>query len=340
MYIRNNLTVEDEKRFNLLMRNNATTLCVVSHEECFDILRFAPSIELQLFAYNHDFKINIIQNGARRITVSTTESVCAEALWNVYQDLERFFMMFDGHFLHIFSASYYENDQEKEWSKELFEAIKIRRLAFYSSADFTLGTLTFSLHLSDIVTSELLEKYLRIESEMDLIHHIALYNMADTGVTIDYKCAQIIELFEPLIELMDKYLPQFTPPSIPKNEGNKESKLKHYLIKVIVDYGQDFFHKELLQGFETIAQIFVNSRNRMAHIKAKEGKKYLNGAESALYAAKLSMLYRRVFLEILGIDYSLYKKSIVKCVSVWNETPHYKEVYKNFIETKVKLENG
>ena len=77
----------------------------------------------------------------------------------------------------------------------------------------------------------------------------------------------------------------------------------------------------------------------MAHIKAKEGKKYLNGAESALYAAKLSMLYRRVFLEILGIDYSLYKKCIVKCVSVWNETPHYKEVYKNFIEAKVNQEN-
>lgn len=335
MHIRKNITAEQEKEYMYLMREKATSLHVVENEEYFGILCDAPSVELRHFAYSRNFKITISQNGARRIIVETTEPVCAECLWDMYQDVARFLMLFDGHFLKIHSATFYEGNQETIWSRKLFEAIKIRRLAFYSSADFMFGSYNFSLCPLTVITSELLDKYLEIESEMDLIHHMALYNMADTGIAVDCKCAQLIEVFEPFAELMEKNISGFKKPTPPEKSRGKESQLKHNLIKIIPEFGQDIFSDEVNQDLETIAQIMVNSRNRIAHIQGKVGRAYLDGTESLIYASKLSKLYRRILLEILEISYDLYQTSIINSTSKWYNNPRYHDAYLLFLSQKV-----
>lgn len=54
-------------------------------------------------------------------------------------------------------------------------------------------------------------------------------------------------------------------------------------------------------GIETFSAALKESRNRIAHIKAKQGKLFLDGKESVLYLCKLSMLYRIILFDLLEI---------------------------------------
>ena len=113
------------------------------------------------------------------------------------------------------------------------------------------------------------------------------------------------------------------------------SVLKRNLIRTIETFGQDIFPEELKHGIDTITQIFVNSRNRIAHIKGKQKRIYLDGQESVLYAAKLSMLYRRLLLEMLKVDYNSYKKSLANASNIWYR---WWDIYDHFIEKRVSQE--
>lgn len=58
------------------------------------------------------------------------------------------------------------------------------------------------------------------------------------------------------------------------------------------------------------------------HIKRKQKGLYLNGSESVLYAQKMSLLYRIILLEILGIGAEMYKKNMKKLIDSldkWND---------------------
>ena len=63
----------------------------------------------------------------------------------------------------------------------------------------------------------------------------------------------------------------------------------------------------------------VDSRNRIAHIKTKSDKKYLDGGESLIYTIKMFYLYRVVLFHLIGIELSSYNQKIKKSVDKWDD---------------------
>ena len=62
-------------------------------------------------------------------------------------------------------------------------------------------------------------------------------------------------------------------------------------------------------------EILVETRNRIAHIRTKNNKQFLDGDENLWYNSKLFLLYRVVIFELLNIQKSTYEKKLVEKVS-------------------------
>lgn len=84
--------------------------------------------------------------------------------------------------------------------------------------------------------------------------------------------------------------------------------------------GKKFFRGEYQKDLEGFVQILVNSRNRIAHIKSKQNRKFLNGDESVLYLHKLSLMYRIILLDLLDIPLNRYKERLsnrIETINCW-----------------------
>lgn len=193
------------------------------------------------------------------------------------------------------------------------------RLTYFSSADFCNISVDKLLDFENILTPNLFEKWEELLGELDVVHQVYLYSMSDSRITVDVKCAFLIELAEPLVEVVKIYTNNFTD----LNPGNKGTSLRSCLKALIEKYGQDIFEKELsCSNYDTFLSIMVNSRVRIMHIKRKQEKRYFSGSESVLYILKLSLLYRKVIFELLEIEKEKYGRALKKCVSrvnSWND---------------------
>lgn len=258
------------------------------------------------------YEISIEQMVIRKTIISTNESVELDDLIAVFNKLDMLIMLGEGQFIPIEKAWIIKNGKSDE-SKELDSKIAMR-LNLFNSCDFTIGNHSKFLSFDQYIDNNVFLKWIKMLEELDIVHPMVLYSMADTGMPIDCKTAFIIESFESLTDLIEKYNKSFIRPYVHK----LESALKKYLCAIIELYGKDIFCKEDKANVERFAQILVNSRNRMAHIKSKQGRYYLNGSESILYAVKLSFLYRHILLTLLEVDYNFYKSQITKLVNDWD----------------------
>ena len=108
-----------------------------------------------------------------------------------------------------------------------------------------------------------------------------------------------------------------------KWKPGKGTSLKVCVKALIEEYGKDIFEKEMEANGEGFLSTMINSRVRIMHIKRNQKNKYFNGNESVLYILKLSLLYRRILLDILGIEKQMYADKLQKCVTRlnrWNDT--------------------
>lgn len=80
---------------------------------------------------------------------------------------------------------------------------------------------------------------------------------------------------------------------------------------------------------EQFAKILVDSRNRIAHIKSKQERRYLNGEESVLYLSKLSLLYRVILFDLLGMIEESYKGKLCRRTDALNQ---WQGIASNFLE--------
>ena len=87
------------------------------------------------------------------------------------------------------------------------------------------------------------------------------------------------------------------------------------MLSVIDRYGLDIFSNEIQTDRDKFSSILVNSRNRIAHIKSKQGRAYLDGKESVEMIRKLFALYRVILFNLLGISRSLYDSYLKSYVS-------------------------
>ena len=252
-------------------------------------------------------KITIDQLCERKIVITSLEGCPYKDTLDIYYTLETLLMLFDGQFYPVVSA--FENDVEitQSWNK--------RALPSYHSADFMIGTENKLFDFELVLDDQLFEKWYTLKEELDLIHKMVLYCLSGVEMPKDMQCAFMVEAFSGVCELIHKKKPGFSLPSVPK----WDSELRHYFLAVVNKYGSNIFDVELTINKEKFAQVLVNSRNRIAHIKCKQGRTYLDGGESVMYLVKLSLLYRVVLFELLGISDNLYNDKLVARIQVINK---------------------
>lgn len=255
------------------------------------------------------YEISIDQMVIRTVTVTTESTVNLREMTTLFDNLDKLIMLGEGKFIPVEETRIVKENMFLKTNDR--DSIFEDRLNLFESADFTRGECSTFLTFDKYLDTNLFVKWIDMLDELDILHNMFLYSLADTGIPIDFKCAYIIESFEALPELIKEYDTSYRLPQVCKGE----SKLKKYIISIINNFGKDIFPSEIEYGLEKVVQCFVNSRNRIAHIKSNQNKKYLDGCESVLYAKKLSFLYRNVLLHLLGVDYSLYSNAITESVS-------------------------
>ena len=119
----------------------------------------------------------------------------------------------------------------------------------------------------------------------------------------------MIESFLGICEIVNKKT-GLQLPSVSRNQ----SKFKYYFLMVSEQYGADIFKEEFSINKDKFATILVDSRNRIAHTKSKQNRIYLDGGESVMYLLKLSLLYRVILFNLLGIPQKIYNDKLTMYV--------------------------
>ena len=252
-------------------------------------------------------KVCIEEVGKRIITFNCEEEIEAKRLYSLLQELERLLQIFDGVFLDLQNIEIYGKESINSYNA-LVEHFKIQRLRYFSSANFISIFNDRLLKYEDILSAELFNKWEILLEELGVVNQMYLYATSSAGFTNDVKCAFLVELSEPLMEIIQ------SEDIKSQRNSDREGKLKPCLRAIINYYGKILFRNEIEFDLEKILSCLVNTRVNIMHIKINQRKPALNGRESVLYAIKMSYLYRLVILEKLEIKAALYKENLKKRV--------------------------
>ena len=276
------------------------------------------------FSYkNINYEITVEQCAERQITILSPEIITSENLLDIFYSLDTLLMLFDGQFYSVNGV--FENNVD------VTHSFQSRTLASYKSADFMIGADNILIDYENVLSAVFLRRWIALRDELDLIHKMMLYCVSSVQMPVDMKCAFMTESFLGLSELVNEKKKDFILPSIQKGD----SKLKKYLTVIIEYYGQDIFRKECEKNKEQFAKILTDSRNRIAHIKSKQERRYLNGKESVLYLRKLSLLYRVVLFDLLEVPEEFYNSKLQRSTDTLNQ---HHGIVSSFLE-KLNNEN-
>lgn len=257
------------------------------------------------------YHIKIVQIGIRIITVSNDNEVNARKLYAILTLIERLLMLFDGKFFTMQEMKFAESQNDANRLDSYAINLKRSRLSYFES-DSTYSFINSICSYDEVLTADLYEKWVKLVEELDISHQVYLYSMSANGTPVDLKVAFLIELAEPLVELVKKKTGMFQSLS----QGVTGTTLKKCLCELIKEFGTVIFSEEMRVNEDRFLQILVNSRVRIMHIKKSQNKPYLNGAESIFYIMKISMMYRYVLLTILGIDDNIMVEQIKKITNI------------------------
>ena len=268
---------------------------------------------------DNKFFIKIEQCGYRKISIKASEETSVFELYEVFTKIERLLMIFDGQFLNLENLEFTDSsDTEKSMLKSVGNNLMHQRLSYFKSSDLVSYKVDKLLEFEEVLNSDLYDKWEQLLEELDIAHQMYLYAMGDTKITVDVKCAFLIELSETLVEVLKAYTNSFQ-----KLKPGNGTSLKACVKALIEEYGKDIFEREMEANEKEFLSTVINSRVRIMHIKRNQKIKYFDGNESVLYILKLSLLYRRILLEILGVEKQVYVDKLRKCVSRlnrWNDT--------------------
>lgn len=268
---------------------------------------------------DNKFFIKIEQFGYRKISIKASEETSVFELYGVFTKIERLLMIFDGQFLNLENLEFTDSsDTEKSMLKSVGNNLMHQRLSYFKSSDLVSYKVDKLLEFEEVLNSDLYDKWEQLLEELDIAHQMYLYAMGDTKITVDVKCAFLIELAETLVEVLKVYTNSFQ-----KLKPGNGTSLKACVKALIEEYGKDIFEREMEANEKEFLSTVINSRVRIMHIKRNQKIKYFDGNESVLYILKLSLLYHRILLEILGVEKQVYVDKLRKCVSRlnrWNDT--------------------
>lgn len=263
---------------------------------------------------NKGYRVAIEQFGLRTITVSNVEEVDARELYVVLSRVVRLLMLFDGKFYKLKELKFSESQNDAHRLGGYAKKVINSRLSYFESHS-ACSTNDFICSYEDVLTSKLYDDWVELLEDLDISHQVYLYSMSANKMPVDLKVSFLIELAEPLIELVKNKTGLYASLS----PGERGTSLKMCLDALITKYGLEIFNKEIEVDYDTFLKILVNSRVRIMHIKKKQKGKYLNGNESVLYMLKISFLYRYILLSLLGVCKMEMMEHIKKAVESLND---------------------
>lgn len=156
------------------------------------------------FQTSNGYNVEIKQRPHRIIDVSATEEVDIDVLYSILTKLEKLLMMMDGRF-HVVERLYFHDSSTSKESDLIIAATHTlnHRLSLYSSRDFLKYACNKLIDYHDILDVELFDKWCVLLEQLDVVHQVFLYALADIKQPIDMICAFLIECAEPLIEIIN-----------------------------------------------------------------------------------------------------------------------------------------
>lgn len=252
------------------------------------------------------FAIEVSQGPRRQITVRADKPVYWTSLLLPLYELERMIAIFEGSFVPITDISFACPDcsamaTEADSAMAREQALK-QRLRCYASSDWSTAS-SGLVDLWDVLTPALFECWHSLVGELDIVNQVYLYALSDNGMPVDLNLAFLVELAEPMVEIVNHKQGRF--PSL--QPGTRGTSLKQCLNALINAYGPQIFSREVARDYDCLLRRLAASRVRIMHIKRnQEGKAIVDGRECVYYLMKLSLLYRVILLNLLGIPEDVY----------------------------------
>lgn len=139
------------------------------------------------------FFINIQQAGYRQIIIFHDENN-VEDIFNLFNSIDRYMQIFDGKFIPIISMeTINEKEQVVSGFEEKIKSFLETRLSYFSSQDIYKGVHSKLCEPISYLDEKMLNSWLQLQDELDLIHQSFLYFTCDNHMPIDIRLAHIIE---------------------------------------------------------------------------------------------------------------------------------------------------
>lgn len=292
------------------------------------------------------------------IEITSYEFVPCDDLWHKCLDILRFFMIFKGYFFHISKITFSDSQASKEELISQKKKYRETLLFYYESLKYLDHKFDFRIDL-DEKFEHVFKKWFEIEKKWGINHKVYLIALGNSRMPQDLRFGLLLQCFEPLFDYLNKtnqltisptnkeyrnlfsdYINQlissdtsdiwsktdkekflkFLTESIKKHFFDRFT-LKEKLHEMINIFGKELFFIEMSKDSQLteLLKKFINTRNRIFHIIDNQ-KNFLNGCECAAYGMKLSILYRRILLEILEIDFNSYSfqyNSLIDSIDEW-----------------------
>lgn len=259
-------------------------------------------------------QVDIRQCHSRTITITCDSPLYWSNLLVPLSQVERLLMIFDGYFVPVsdmrFSGSAGGSAPIDADCATVRTHAMNQRAGYYRSADFMLIPSKL-VKFKDVLSAELFAKWQEILDDLDIVNQVYLYAVSDNGMPRDVTLAFLAEMSESMVELLKvkrDLFPSLTP-------GARDTTLKDCLRALIEQYGDVVFKKEMLDDFDDCLKRLKGTRVQIMHIKRNraEGERF-DGKHCVLYSLKLSLLYRVVLLDLLGVEKEDYAPK-VQCVT-------------------------
>lgn len=233
------------------------------------------------------------------ITINTENDISFNLFFSLLCEIIRFENLFDGVFFIPTSITADLNEHIDEILKKL--------IPYYVSQE---RYIYFNLKMNDKTYKHYFVKWTKLSKEIKIIHQVYLYNAFVKGNPIDIRFSLLLELFEPLAEVL-KSKGKITLVSTPSSpiicpkcnftvaNGKKISPTFKQKLKSITDiykktiFKGDYKNKMLRQA--------VNLRNRVFHVDSDK-KEFLNGSRCGVYFYKFALMYRCIIFSLLGLS--------------------------------------
>lgn len=264
------------------------------------------------------YLIKIEQCVYRKITVSTKEDTPADNLYRELTVIVRLLMILDGKFYDLEEFEFYDSERQGQRLDGYSSNLRKARQSVYQS-DELCSSNDRLIQFDDIITPKLFEEWRVLLTDLDIIHPIYLHSLSATKIPVEIKASFLIEMAESYVELVKTRTNMFST----LNPGQNGTPLKKCLEALIDEYGKDIFAREINTNKDKFSEMLKDSRVRIMHIKRNQTRDHLNPSETRLYIMKLSLMYRSIILQLLGVDEALFHNNLVRIAdsfNCWNGT--------------------